>query len=163
MIDNDIVATTAHQLRLILDAIARGDLDASATVRARLEGAATALEGTVTLIEKCSGAVGFEAVATDHRWFATFQAAASGAGGLTQTAKGRPSGSAIRSVSRCRRGRKCAEMPLKADRTVAHARRFEVSSPVRVVGWADESSRRGCSDTATAVSTDDMSAWWAIW
>ena len=25
-------------------------------------------QGTVTLIEKCSGAVGFEAVATEHRW-----------------------------------------------------------------------------------------------
>ena len=44
MIDNDTVATTARQFRLILDAIERGDLDASATVRARLEGAATALE-----------------------------------------------------------------------------------------------------------------------
>ena len=44
MIDNDTVATTARQLRLILDAIERGDLDASAAVRARLEGAATALE-----------------------------------------------------------------------------------------------------------------------
>ena len=44
MIDKDTVATTAHQLRLILDAIERGELDASATVRARLEGAATALE-----------------------------------------------------------------------------------------------------------------------
>jgi hypothetical protein len=38
-----------------------------------------ALSGTVTLIEKCSGAVGFEAVATEHRWSFTFQAAASGA------------------------------------------------------------------------------------
>jgi hypothetical protein len=46
VIDNDTVATTARQLRLILDAIERGHLDASATVRARLEGAATALEGT---------------------------------------------------------------------------------------------------------------------
>ena len=44
MIDNDAVATTARQLRLILGAIERGELDASATVRARLEGAATALE-----------------------------------------------------------------------------------------------------------------------
>lgn len=40
---NDIAAT-ASQLRAILDAIQRGELDASATVRARLEGAATALE-----------------------------------------------------------------------------------------------------------------------
>jgi hypothetical protein len=44
VIDNDIVATTARQLRLILDAVERGDLDASATDRARLEGAAIALE-----------------------------------------------------------------------------------------------------------------------
>jgi hypothetical protein len=44
VIDNDAVSTTARQLRLILDAIERGDLDASATVRARLEGAAIALE-----------------------------------------------------------------------------------------------------------------------
>ena len=44
VIDNNTLATTARQLRLILDAIERGDLDASATVRARLEGAATALE-----------------------------------------------------------------------------------------------------------------------
>ena len=40
VIDNDTVATTARQLRLILDA--------SATVRARLEGAATALEALTT-------------------------------------------------------------------------------------------------------------------
>jgi len=44
VIDNDTVATTARQLRLILDAIERGDLDARAAVRAGLEGAAPALE-----------------------------------------------------------------------------------------------------------------------
>jgi hypothetical protein len=38
------VATTARQLRLILDAIESGELEASATVRARLEGAAAALD-----------------------------------------------------------------------------------------------------------------------
>jgi hypothetical protein len=38
------VAATARQLRVILEAIDRGDLDASATVRSRLEGAAVALE-----------------------------------------------------------------------------------------------------------------------
>ena len=48
MIDNDTVATAARQLRLILAAIERGELDASATVRARLEGAATALEALTT-------------------------------------------------------------------------------------------------------------------
>ena len=55
MIDNDTVATTARQLRLILDAIERGDLDASATVRARLEGAATALEALTAGIRKAIG------------------------------------------------------------------------------------------------------------
>ena len=44
MIDPDTVATTARQLRLILAAIQRGELDASTAVRARLDGAATALE-----------------------------------------------------------------------------------------------------------------------
>lgn len=38
------IATTASQLRAILDAIERGELEASATVRARLEGAAAALD-----------------------------------------------------------------------------------------------------------------------
>ena len=47
----------------------------------------------------------------------TFQAAASGAVTTRQTAK--RSAISIRhsaALSRCRRGRKCAEMPLKADR-----------------------------------------------
>ena len=43
MIDNDTVATTARQLRLILAAIERGEIDASATETARLQGAAVAL------------------------------------------------------------------------------------------------------------------------
>ena len=38
------IATTASQLRMILDAIEGGELDATATERARLEGAAAALE-----------------------------------------------------------------------------------------------------------------------
>lgn len=38
------ITTAARQLRLILDAIERGELEASATERARLEGAAAALE-----------------------------------------------------------------------------------------------------------------------
>ncbi|WP_231110249.1 hypothetical protein, partial [Mycobacterium avium] len=38
------IATTARQLRLILDAIERGELEATATERARLEGAAAALD-----------------------------------------------------------------------------------------------------------------------
>ncbi len=38
------ITTTASQLRLILDAIERGELDATATERARLEGAAAALD-----------------------------------------------------------------------------------------------------------------------
>ncbi len=47
MIDPDDLAATARQLRAILDAIDRGELDAAPAVRARLDGAATALE-TVT-------------------------------------------------------------------------------------------------------------------
>ncbi len=38
------IAATARQLRLILDAIERGELEASATERTRLEGAAAALD-----------------------------------------------------------------------------------------------------------------------
>src|ERR1700733_7477777 len=39
--------------------------------------------GTVTLIEKCSGAVGFEAVATDHRWVVHISGGSVGRGDLT--------------------------------------------------------------------------------
>ena len=39
--------------------------------------------GTVTLIEKCSGAVGFEAVATDHRWVVHISGGSVGHGDLT--------------------------------------------------------------------------------
>ena len=44
MIEPGTIAATARQLRQVLAAIERGELDASATVRARLEGAAAALE-----------------------------------------------------------------------------------------------------------------------
>ena len=39
--------------------------------------------GTVTLIEKCSGAVGFEAVATEHRWVVHISGGNVGRGDLT--------------------------------------------------------------------------------
>src|SRR3984885_5343550 len=39
--------------------------------------------GTVTLIEKCSGAVGFEAVATEHRWVVHISGGSVGRGDLT--------------------------------------------------------------------------------
>ena len=42
MIDNDTVATTARQLRLILDAIERGDLDA--IERGDLDASATPID-----------------------------------------------------------------------------------------------------------------------
>lgn len=42
--DHDTMAATARQLRTILDAIERGELEATSTVKARLEGAAVALE-----------------------------------------------------------------------------------------------------------------------
>ena len=38
------IATAARQLRAVLAAIERGDLEASATVRARLEGTVAALD-----------------------------------------------------------------------------------------------------------------------
>jgi hypothetical protein len=44
VMDDDTVAGTARQMRAVLDAIERGDLVASATVKARLEGAVVALE-----------------------------------------------------------------------------------------------------------------------
>src|ERR1700758_3182732 len=39
--------------------------------------------GTVTLIEKCSGAVGSEAVATEHRWVVHISGGSVGRGDLT--------------------------------------------------------------------------------
>ena len=39
--------------------------------------------GTVTLIEKCSGAVGIEAVATEHRWVVHISGGSVGRGDLT--------------------------------------------------------------------------------
>ena len=41
------------------------------------------LEGTVTLIEKCSGALEFEAVATEHRWVVHISGGNVGRGDLT--------------------------------------------------------------------------------
>lgn len=49
-IDADEIGATARRLRAVLDAIERGDLEASAAVRTRLEGAVTALE----MLAKCS-------------------------------------------------------------------------------------------------------------
>jgi hypothetical protein len=40
-------------------------------------------EGIVTLIEKCSGAVGFDAVATEHRWVVHISGGSVGRGDLT--------------------------------------------------------------------------------
>src|SRR6201997_1978020 len=40
-------------------------------------------DGTVMLIEKCSGAVGFEAVATEHRWVVHISGGSVGRGDLT--------------------------------------------------------------------------------
>src|SRR5262245_59771829 len=41
------------------------------------------LPGTVTLIEKCSGAVEFEEVATEHRWVVRISGGSVGRGNLT--------------------------------------------------------------------------------
>jgi len=53
--------------------------------------------------------------------------------------------------SRCRRGRKCGEMRLNADRNrCACGGEVNRSSPARVAGPVDASSRPGCSDTSIA-------------
>ena len=72
--------------------------------------------GTVTLIGMCSGAVGFGAVAMDQLWVVGISGGSVEFGNLIQTAK--RSTISVRhrvALSRCRRGRKCAEMPLNAD------------------------------------------------
>src|SRR5215468_7658030 len=43
----------------------------------------TPSDGTVTLIEKCSGAVEFETVATEHRWVVHISGGSIGRGDLT--------------------------------------------------------------------------------
>jgi hypothetical protein len=50
------------------------------------ERAALPIVGTVTLIEKCSGAVGFEAVATDQRRVVDISGGSVELGNLTPTA-----------------------------------------------------------------------------
>src|ERR1700677_4780129 len=110
-------------------------------------------QGTVTLIEKCSGAVGFEAVATDHRWVVHISGGSVGGGDLTPDCEavghlGSPLGCGEQMPSRpkvCTDAAEGGQEPLRMPR-----RCERVSSPVRVVGCADESSRRGCSDTGTA-------------
>jgi hypothetical protein len=47
--------------------------------------------GTVTLIEKCSGAVGFEAVATEHRWVVHISGGSVGRGDHSGAPLPRPS------------------------------------------------------------------------
>ena len=72
-----------------------------------------------------------------QRWVVTFQAALSSAVTSRQTAK--PSTIPVRhwvALSRCRRGRKCAQMPAKADRNRCACRndlkRFIARSRCRV-------------------------------
>src|ERR1700756_2523295 len=55
----------------------------NAAVSGRLQPRSVATKGTVTLIEKCSGAVGFEAVATEHRWIVHISGGSVGRGDLT--------------------------------------------------------------------------------
>ena len=79
-------------------------------------------EGTVTLIEKCSGAVGFVEVATEHRWVVHISGGSVGRGDLTPDREavghlGSPFGRAEQMPSRP----EVCEDAAEADRTVAHA------------------------------------------
>ena len=77
----------------------------------------TTAGGTVTLIEKCSGAVEFEAVATEHRWVVHISGGSVGRGDLTPDREavghlGSPFGRADQMTT----GPKVWRMPLNADR-----------------------------------------------
>src|SRR5258705_12493210 len=94
--------------------------------------------GTVTLIEKCSGAVGFEAVATEHRWVVHISGGSVGRGDLTPDREavghlGSPFGRAEQMPTR---PEVCGEMPLNADRNRCACRidlkRFIARSRCRV-------------------------------
>ena len=85
--------------------------------RARAKRAAWAHVGTVTLIERWSGTASSGHSATGRRRAVRFQVAASVAVTSCQTVK--RSAISVRhssAVNRCRPGRKCGEMPEKADR-----------------------------------------------
>jgi hypothetical protein len=100
--------------------------------------------GTVTLIEKCSGAVEFEAVATEHRWIVHISGGSVGRGDLTPDREavghlGSPFGRAEQMPSRpevCRDAAKGGQKPLHMPRRCeALHRPFALSGALnRVLG-----------------------------
>ena len=100
--------------------------------------------GTVTLIEKCSGAVGFEAVATEHRWVVHISGGSVGRGDLTPDREavghlGSPLGRAEQMPSRpevCADAAEGGQEPLRMPRRFqAFHRPFALSGGlIRVLG-----------------------------
>ena len=73
---------SARELGVVDALLGAGAANPRAAERRQLARLLT-LRGTVTLIEKCSGAVGFEAVATEHRWVVHISGGSVGRGDLT--------------------------------------------------------------------------------
>ena len=102
----------------------------------RLDRLGRSLKGTVTLIEKYSGTSSLVQVPARNRRAVHFQAAAVAV--ISRQTANRSTISVCHSaaVSRCRRGRKCGEMPEKADRNrcacPGEVKRFITRSRCRV-------------------------------
>ena len=83
--------------------------------------------GTVTLIEKCSGAVGFEAVAMEHRWVVHISGGSVGRGDLTpdREAVGHLGSPLGRAEQRPPRPKVCADAAEGGQEPLRMPRRFE--------------------------------------
>jgi hypothetical protein len=112
--------------------------------------------GTVTLIEKCSGAVGFEAVATEHRWVVHISGGSVGRGDLTPDREavghlGSPFGRAEQMPSRpevCGNAAEGGQEPLRLPRQFeAFHRPFALSGGLMgVLGAVEFSTDVKCCD-----------------
>src|SRR5258708_38448843 len=112
--------------------------------------------GTVTLIEKCSGAVGFEAVATEHRWVVHISGGSVGRGDLTPDREavghlGSPFGRAEQMPSRpevCGDAAEGGQEPVRMPRRFeAFHRPFALSGGLmRVLGAVEFSTDVKCCD-----------------
>jgi hypothetical protein len=76
-VDSDTLVLSIHGLRIAARRTGSGD------PLLLLNGLSRPMEGTVTLIEKCNGAVGFGAVAMEHRWVVHISGGSVGRGDLT--------------------------------------------------------------------------------
>ena len=120
--------------------------------------------GTVTLIEKCSGAVGFEAFATEHRWVIHISGGSVGRSDLTpdREAVGHRGSPFDRAKQMPSRPEVCADPAEGGQEPLRMPRRFEAchrpfalsGGLMRVLGADVQIPRR---------STDDMSSRWATW